>query len=178
MTTEEKAKAYDEALNWMREIYPGLHGATKEDAEHFFPELTESEDEKVRKWILEKMQGYASSGIPCSDEIKMADKAIDYLEKQKEQKPVEKHDLVAQLKEHLANTPKGQLEAEWKELEKWNHVSPTVEEYLRNIKLAEWSKNDEAFLKVAIAVCNRYSHKDIADWLKFLPERFNLKPKY
>lgn len=31
-----------------------------------------------------------------------------------------------------------------------------------------WSEEDEAFLKVAIAICNRYSHKDIADWLKSL----------
>ena len=32
----------------------------------------------------------------------------------------------------------------------------------------EWSEEDEAFLKVAIAICNRYSHKDVADWLKSL----------
>ena len=49
MTQEQKAKRYDEALNWMRELYPGLHGATKEDAEHFFPKLAESE--KIREEI-------------------------------------------------------------------------------------------------------------------------------
>lgn len=384
MNTEEKARRYDEALNWMREIYPGLHGATKEYAEHFFPELAESEDERIRKAIIELLKEVGRDDTGISENAKCM---IDYLEKQKEQhpstkfrpgdwvvydgplghailqvkdvvdgrytfvdndstlleedsneflrhltpedvekpaesrkrnkpkeswlsnakyeiehadelliqkqeelreirelkqkeqkpiiqdvelndavydyvrdhfiagadftpeyikklmenaffagvdyyllkqesesceldtnvekviedvirvygktqgewvggydvdtlivnlrrafnkkeqKPAEKHDLVAQLKEHLANTPKEQLEAEWKELEKWNHVGPTVEEYLRNIKLAEWNKNDEAFLKVAIAVCNRYSHKDIADWLKSLPERFNLEPK-
>ena len=41
----------------------------------------------------------------------------------------------------------------------------------------EWSEEDKAFLKVAIAICNRYSHKDIADWLKSLPERFSLQQK-
>ena len=35
----------------------------------------------------------------------------------------------------------------------------------------EWSIKDEAFLKVAIAICNRYSHKDIANWLKSLRSR-------
>lgn len=45
------------------------------------------------------------------------------------------------------------------------------------IKPAVWSEEDKAFLKVAIAICNRYSHKDIADWLKSLSERFNLQPK-
>lgn len=44
-------------------------------------------------------------------------------------------------------------------------------------KPAEWSEKDKAFLKVAIATCNRYSHKDIADWLKSLPERLNFQPK-
>ena len=41
MTTEQKAKAYDEALEWMRKVYPTLTGAAKEDAEHYFPELKE-----------------------------------------------------------------------------------------------------------------------------------------
>ena len=49
MNYEDK---YNEALKWMRSLYDGLHGATKEDAEHYFPELKESEDEKIRKQIL------------------------------------------------------------------------------------------------------------------------------
>lgn len=36
-------KAYKEALNWMRGIYPTLTGSDKEDAEHYFPELAETE---------------------------------------------------------------------------------------------------------------------------------------
>ena len=61
----------------------------------------------------------------------------------------------------------------------------TAEKWLKEIKFKycvhpvkqEWSNEDKAFLTVAIAICNRYSHKDIADWLKSLPERFNLQPK-
>jgi len=59
MTVEEKARAYDKALKWMRELYPGLNGATKEDAEHYFPELRESEDEKIRRVI-----GLALTDVP------------------------------------------------------------------------------------------------------------------
>ena len=44
---------YNDALNWMREIYPTLEGASKEDAEHYFPELRESEDERIRKWLYD-----------------------------------------------------------------------------------------------------------------------------
>lgn len=48
-------------------------------------ELAEwKEAAKIREWILAKMQELAATGVPCSDEIKMADKAIDYLIKQKE----------------------------------------------------------------------------------------------
>lgn len=59
MTIEEKAKAYDMALAWMRELYPGLHGATKEDAEHYFPELRESESEDER--MIRKIESFLSA---------------------------------------------------------------------------------------------------------------------
>ena len=39
-------------------------------------------------------------------------------------------DLVAELKHHLAITPKEQLEKEWKELEPWGNIGPTVQEFL------------------------------------------------
>ena len=46
---EQKYKA---ALEWMQGMYGGLHGKTKEEAEKYFPELAESEDEKIRKAII------------------------------------------------------------------------------------------------------------------------------
>ena len=57
-------KKYNEALYWMKSLYPGLHGVTKEEAETYFPELKESEDEQHRKWILE----YLYDGLRKSDE--------------------------------------------------------------------------------------------------------------
>ena len=82
MTPEEKAKAYDEALAWMRELYPRLHGATKEDAEHYFPELRESEDERIRKELINFIL-YKAKGVSEEQEHSW----VVYLEKQKEQKP-------------------------------------------------------------------------------------------
>lgn len=52
MTQEEKAKRYDEALVWMRDLYPSMIGAMKEDAEHYFPGIAESEDERTRKMLV------------------------------------------------------------------------------------------------------------------------------
>lgn len=46
MTDKEKAKAYDEAIERAKELYDN------EIAEEIFPELKESEDEKIRKEII------------------------------------------------------------------------------------------------------------------------------
>lgn len=65
---------------------------------------------------------------------------------QQEQKPAEKPNLVAQLREHLANTPKEQLEKERKELEPWSNIGPTAKEFLYG-KSTEWSEDLDAEVK-------------------------------
>ena len=98
-------KKYNEALNWMRELYPGLHGATKEDAEHYFPELIRDEDERIRKSIIDVIQraGFISSEYKYE--------AIAWLEKQKEQEPItinqdEKEFLADEITAFLCNYDK------------------------------------------------------------------------
>lgn len=93
MDYEQKyEQKYREALGWMRSLYDGLHGATKEDAEHYFPELKESKDERIRKELIEQV-AYI---IPNDDEVdgegntlptyqKRIDKYRAWLEKQGEQ---------------------------------------------------------------------------------------------
>ena len=64
-------KKYKEALAWMKDVYPTLEGAAKEDAEHHFPELKESIDERVKKVIrqvlnestTEKDECYSGNGV-------------------------------------------------------------------------------------------------------------------
>ena len=70
-------KKYKEALNWMQSLYDGLHGATKKDAEHYFPELKESEDERIRKELI----CFLETEIP---QCAARDKYVAWLEKQKE----------------------------------------------------------------------------------------------
>ena len=61
MNYEEK---YKSALEWMRSIYPTMQEADKEDAEHYFPELRESKDERIRKEIIELVHFfYCSSSV-------------------------------------------------------------------------------------------------------------------
>ena len=73
-------KKYKEALEWMRSVYPTMQGADKEDAEHYFPELAESEDEKIRQLLIRFVKYDMSDNY--SDDFTPAD-CIAWLEKQK-----------------------------------------------------------------------------------------------
>ena len=96
MTTEEKAKAYDEALerakkqraDYQKELdktdknsqLAGLLRTGISAIDMAFPELKESEDERMRKEIISALKFANDGGV--------YDKHIAYLEKQKEQKPM------------------------------------------------------------------------------------------
>ena len=77
MTEKEKAKAYDEAIERAKKLYGD--GIT----EGIFPELKESEDEKIRRWIIDDIR-YNMNNEPLnnSEYKKKAEKAIDWLERQ------------------------------------------------------------------------------------------------
>ena len=89
---EEKAKAYDEALERAKQIRNGnpSSGTAIVVCEEIFPELAESEDERIRKYLIEELKAAKSVG-----ELKFAipqptrEECISYLERQKEQKPIE-----------------------------------------------------------------------------------------
>lgn len=90
MTQEEKAKAYDEALDRAKKELQTC-GSTDCDAARqifrFFPTLRESEDERIRKALINHFKSHSSlvgenwNGIECDD-------ILAYLEKQKEQKTI------------------------------------------------------------------------------------------
>ena len=114
-TIEEKAKAYDEAPERARKAYnaisPENYGARKiiEDA---FPELRESEDEKIRRTLIE----YFSLGVkPDFVRGVPIQKIRDWLEKQKEQKPADycsvrdEFDLDGNLKQKLAGSENDEM---------------------------------------------------------------------
>ena len=87
-TIEEKAKAYDEALgrarNLMNQIQNNELIGFPDQFTEIFPELAESEDEKVRKEMLEFVSSADISEI--LDEETQA-RWYNYLQRQKEQKP-------------------------------------------------------------------------------------------
>jgi len=91
MTTEQKARAYDEALERAIEFQKSKDGLCVLTAESIFPELRESDDERARKWLVDLVENL---GEPADDDAEkeleeMRPLAPAYLEKQKEQKPAE-----------------------------------------------------------------------------------------
>ena len=98
MTPEEKAKAYDKAIEKIREgIQPlqdgsKISGVTKDFLEEVFPELKESEDERIRKAIIDFLwkekiflQEVHHSSVENNPKYRFVMKAIAWLEKQGEQ---------------------------------------------------------------------------------------------
>ena len=88
LTIEQKAKAYDKALERAKEFYILCKKCGAKDTVDFlednFPELCEPDDEKIRKTLLRWIQSNSYTniaGMPIKN-------IIDWLEKQGEQKPI------------------------------------------------------------------------------------------
>lgn len=82
MTQEEKAKAYDNIIQRVTELYETRTVLSMEQMEHLFPELRESENERIRKDIIKCVKEQIRQGNYLNIN---GNKALAYLEKQKEQ---------------------------------------------------------------------------------------------
>lgn len=223
MTIEEKAKAFDEALERARKMLNMVLDneliGFPDQIREIFPQLCESEDEKVRMALVEHFAPpvpFATvRGIPVQ-------KVRDWLEKQKERKPVQKpveciefdNEFEKQVSHLLASVLNGEWEYnedfvkyaaqsllgfaknemkpdEWDKREKLfrkalqaanARIGQLFEE---NQKLKEqkpeWSEEDRIMLNDIIRCLPSKSSAEFnqkrVNWLKFLPERFNLQPK-
>ena len=112
LSIEDKAKAYDEVISKLKGFMAqGVDPLiTRADVQDFFPELKESEDEKIRKVLIDYFKRYKEQeecgiktfyGIPTDD-------ILAWLEKQGEQKPFDYEDANIQQKDFA---PKSAMEA-------------------------------------------------------------------
>jgi len=75
-------KLHPEMFGWAKANYPTFSDEDKKFWDSIFPELRESEDERIRKEIISALKfANTSDGV--------YDKHIAWLEKQKEQKPMD-----------------------------------------------------------------------------------------
>lgn len=88
MTTVEKAKAYDRAIEKAKTLYNSVF-VNNDVLEQIFPELEECEDERARKGLIHHLKELRSWKVGMMIPIKVPahyDAWIAYLERQKEQK--------------------------------------------------------------------------------------------
>ena len=184
MTIEEKARAYDEALEDMRVIYPNLRGDAKLAVEHAFPGLVEGEDDRIKKIITDSVFYLYGAG----DEYKDTLDYLDKLEKRKEEKPAEWGELQSEFKNINEAFEDGKKEvvahpgryglcecvpAEWGEEDSDN--LERVDNYL-------WMLDDYVGDDCAMPQGKAYNIRGniqevLSPWLKSLPGRFNLQPR-
>jgi hypothetical protein len=209
MTPKEKAERYDEALRRARKLkenptsvfYEWTPSEGDTIADYIFPELKESEDEKIRKAIhiyfdwLDGRKDYAPKGKYTIRDM------IAWLEKQGGQKPQGKSALEAINEEKVDN--QFCVKTVDKTAEEYNitgigskHAQGKLGEMIKNLKSANetleqkstWSEEDEKSLDALITSLNNerfYRHLEtlkgidvnvVIDWLKSLKQRYAWKP--
>lgn len=145
MTQEEKAKAYDEALKRAKKLNAD-NMMSDEAIEEIFPELRESEDERIRKDLIKYLESDRDCQ-PCQN-VSFYDRSIAWLEKQGEQKPNLSNSVGSEQK---PIPPFDELTPD----EKMNHplylegfdVGRAVQKVFNEQK---WSEEDESYLQTVI----------------------------
>ena len=99
---EEKAKAYDEALEKATIAYKDEDRHQKATLERIFPQLKESEDEKVRKSIINLVIKSAQNGGMALHKWE-SQQMIAWLEKQGKQDMIPLDKVIKFLDEQLVN---------------------------------------------------------------------------
>ena len=176
---EQKAKAYDEVVNKLRHfIAQGVDPLiTRADVQDFFPELKESEDEKIRKALIDGFtvmkeskncgKTFSNHNIPVAD-------ILNWLEKQGEQKPAWSENdkkMFVNIKACLRNTNKDySREIDWLK---------SIKPHSKN----EWSEEDERIRKELITHCKNIrcvteeGAESIAKWIDWLEKQGQEEPQ-
>jgi hypothetical protein len=113
MTIEEKAKAYDIALDKIKMLLDTGSSCSREELEYVFPELAESEDEKIRNgflYNLRELREYKGINPPIKTPEHYS-AWIAWLENQGEQKPAEWSEKDEEISEAIIKRIKGESEA-------------------------------------------------------------------
>lgn len=178
MTIEQKAQRYDEALKRAKKLYE--QGTITESLSYVFPELKESEDERIRKELLDFFNGFYNNKMPKAVDVSPW---IDWLEKQ-----VQKSDNNCLLSwseedERFLNVARNILNSSKIYTKSPDKYEDTIN-WLNSLKdrvqpKQEWSEEDNIWLNNLICHFETglsIEHERVASWLKSLKERYAWKP--
>lgn len=180
---------YEKKINYMKTIETIKQmiadgQISQEVAEKYFPELRESEDEKIRKEILDCFKAMKQQGCFPSKHKEQYDSWIAWLEKQGEQKP----EWSEEDEKCLANTIhilEGVASGAVGEFEKSTIICIN---WLKSLKdrvqpKQEWSKEDEWKFSDILALLRggenfHYNTPDLFTWFKSLKDRVQLQNRW
>ena len=168
-------KKYNEALSQARFYYGNCPTEPeKKKLENIFPELRESKDEKIRKALIQEFKEKVQKSFEWKDGIPN-NAVLDWLEKQKEQKPINSFDIVPYIDDKIAA-----LQDMWRE-EKvafdWDDMHEMIEDVARHFYQKEqkpaWGEEDEYRIRqieriTKQAGCSQGLQEVIHNWLKSL----------
>ena len=146
LSIEEKAKRYDEALTLMQDCIPDEDGLVHVRPEEIFPELKESEDERVWRELIEGFKRYDDGALFNGCLVR---DIVAWLEKQGEQP--KKHDVCNNCDQQGSCVSPCPMKLVEKQGEQ---------------KLAEWTAEDEEELKIALNTLEEAGQYSSAKWLK------------
>lgn len=181
LSIEQKAKRYDEALERARRIYDTdrVSGIELTTCEEIFPELRESEDERIRKWLIAYLENRVlNTGI--LEEKDSCKEAIAWLEEQKPVEEINSEDYGIDglyVAMDILNETLGQVEGYQSDDGILEHkAAMTAVKKLYKQRPAEWSEKDKRMLESVIyhlrnSVNNGdvdHSADELEEWLKSL----------
>lgn len=168
MTTEEKAKAYDEALKRAKILYNDKNEIGYANAEsvleEVFPLLKESDDERIRKEIIEAFKTLGDGKIPVV--INYAD-IFTWLEKQGKHANFRNK---IQIGDKVTRNEDGILV----NLSQLNRVAKKDK---KQGEQKSWNEEDKRMFDYALDMIEWYGGKNekrvrlVSDWLKSLKQR-------
>ena len=180
MTQEQKAKAYDEAKYIMKKyLKSGNAGVIAENTiKKAFPELKESEGERVRMWLISYFK------YVCDNVSEKEKKGIlAWLEKQGEKSADNIDKPWSEDDENRIN----RLIAYFEDKESFTaEVDVVYANWLKSLKdrvqpKQEWSEEDEKYINDLIAyfaadMSLKHTEEDIVNWLRSLRPQNTWKP--
>ena len=143
LSIEEKAKRYDEALDNAKVVYKTIRKDLKPVIEQIFPELKESEDERVRKNLIELFHDTVSNDEIFSDYGLDKTEVLAWLEKQGEQESVDKVESKFKI-------------GDWVVYNRTDHSREVMQIY--DIRDNRYYFNDNTHFSWFVKECNEKSH--------------------
>lgn len=168
-------KKYNEALERAKELIAKWTGKNKdfyvEDYSYIFPELRESEDERIRKAIIKSIEEDSEEDSSVYEQDVSKEQMLSWLEKQKEphKRLRDKTPWIVTAKEELAHDEEC-LQA--KQLEELRRIRAEKEK--QKEQKPAWSEEDEKIMQTMIKEGD-LKPSEIA-WLKSLRPQPNWKP--